>query len=68
MLGGGPFPNKPLKWLERTNDITKIYFDAPDGINFYWRDRTGTAGGDDARQPRAARTAISSSPSSSPIR
>jgi len=43
VLGGGPFPNKPLKWLERTNDITKIYFDAPDGINFYWRDRTGTA-------------------------
>lgn len=43
VLGGGPFPNKPLKWLERTNDITKIYFDAPDGVNFYWRDRTGTA-------------------------
>jgi hypothetical protein len=43
VLGGGPFPNKPLKWLERTNDITKIYFDAPDGINFYWRDRTGAA-------------------------
>jgi hypothetical protein len=43
VLGGGPFPNKPLKWLERANDITKIYFDAPDGINFYWRDRTGTA-------------------------
>ncbi|MBV8761338.1 MAG: hypothetical protein JO257_28835 [Deltaproteobacteria bacterium] len=43
VLGGGPFPNKPLKWLERTNDITKIYFDAPDGVNFYWRDRTGTS-------------------------
>ena len=43
VLGGGPFPNKPLKWLERTNDITKIYFDAPDGINYYWRDRTGAA-------------------------
>jgi hypothetical protein len=43
VLGGGPFPNKPLKYLERTQDITKIYFDAPDGVNFYWRDRTGTA-------------------------
>ncbi len=37
VLGGGPFPNLPLKWLERTHDITKIYFDAPDGINYYWR-------------------------------
>lgn len=43
VLGGGPFPNKPLKWLERTNQITKIYFDAPDGVSYYWRDRTGTA-------------------------
>ncbi|MDB4952989.1 MAG: Tryptophan synthase alpha chain [Myxococcales bacterium] len=44
VLGGGPFPNMPLKWLERTQDITKIYFDAPDGINFYWRARgTNTA-------------------------
>lgn len=43
VLGGGPFPNKPLKWLERTNDITKIYFDAPDGINFYWRNRNDEA-------------------------
>jgi hypothetical protein len=37
VLGGGPFPNMPLKWLERTHDITKVYFDAPDGINYYWR-------------------------------
>lgn len=37
VLGGGPFPNMPLKWLERTHDITKIYFDAPDGINFDWK-------------------------------
>src|SRR5262249_17872200 len=40
VLGGGPFPNMPLKWLERTHDITKIYFDAPDGINYYWRLRS----------------------------
>jgi hypothetical protein len=43
VLGGGPFPNKPLRWLERTQKVTKIYFDAPDGINYYWRDRAGTA-------------------------
>ena len=40
VLGGGPFPDKPLKWLERTQQVTKLYFDAPDGINFYWRERT----------------------------
>jgi hypothetical protein len=42
VLGGGPFPNKPLRYLERTEKITKIYFDN-DGINYYWRNRTGTA-------------------------
>jgi hypothetical protein len=42
VLGGGPFPNKPLKWLEQTHAVTKIYFDAPDGINFYWRARATT--------------------------
>jgi hypothetical protein len=40
VLGGGPFPNTVLKYLERTMKITPIYFDAPDGINFYWRKRT----------------------------
>jgi hypothetical protein len=39
VLGGGPFPDKPLKWLEQTQQVTKLYFDAPDGINFYWRER-----------------------------
>jgi hypothetical protein len=43
VLGGGPFPSHPLNYLEKTQGITKIYFDAPDGKNFYWRDRTGTA-------------------------
>ena len=44
VLGGGPFPDLPLKWLERTEQVTKIYFDAPDGVSYYWRDRaTGTA-------------------------
>jgi hypothetical protein len=44
VLGGGPFPNKVLRWLERTYQVTRIYFDAPDGINYYWRRRdTGAA-------------------------
>jgi hypothetical protein len=44
VLGGGPFPNKVLRYLEKTLLTTPIYFDAPDGINFYWRAReTGTA-------------------------
>lgn len=44
VLGGGPFPNKPLHYLEATQELTKVYFDAPDGINFFWRERaTGNA-------------------------
>ena len=39
VLGGGPFPSKPLKWLEQTQQVTRIYFDAPDGINYVWRER-----------------------------
>jgi hypothetical protein len=39
VLGGGPFPSKVLRYLESTLKTTPIYFDAPDGINFYWRDR-----------------------------
>lgn len=39
VLGGGPFPNKVLKYLEGTLKTTPIYFDAPDGVNFYWRSR-----------------------------
>lgn len=39
VLGGGPFPDMPLRWLERMQQVTKIYFDAPDGVNFYWRAR-----------------------------
>ena len=42
VLGGGPFPNMPLRWLERTNQTTKVYFDAPDGINFYWKLRSNS--------------------------
>lgn len=44
VLGGGPFPDMPLRWLERTDAVTKVYFDAPDGVNFYWKLRsTGDA-------------------------
>lgn len=44
VLGGGPYPNLVLKYLERTQGITPIYFDAPDGVHYYWRERaTGTA-------------------------
>ncbi len=30
----------PLRWLERTQQVTKVYFDAPDGVNYYWRLRS----------------------------
>jgi hypothetical protein len=44
VLGGGPFPNKVLRYLESNYKATPIYFDAPDGVNFYWRSRaTGSA-------------------------
>jgi hypothetical protein len=43
VLGGGPFPNMPLRWLERTNQTTKVYFDAPDGVNYYWKLRATDA-------------------------
>jgi hypothetical protein len=39
VLGGGPFPNKPLHWLEKTQNVTRIYFDAPDGVHYYWKVR-----------------------------
>lgn len=39
VLGGGPFPNLVLRYLERNYKVTPVYFDAPDGVNFYWRSR-----------------------------
>jgi hypothetical protein len=39
VLAGGPFPNKPLRWLERTEQITAIYFEA-DGTTYHWRRRS----------------------------
>jgi hypothetical protein len=43
VLGGGPFASKPLEWLEQTQTVTKVYFTAPDGINYDWVDRTSAA-------------------------
>ncbi len=42
VMGGGPFANKPIKWLEQTQHATKIYFDAPDGIHYNWMRRGQT--------------------------
>jgi hypothetical protein len=39
VLGGGPFPNRPLRWLERTEQLTAIYFEA-DGVSYHWRRRS----------------------------
>ncbi len=34
VTAGGPFPNKPVKWLERTNKVTKVYF-STNGVDTY---------------------------------
>lgn len=34
VTAGGPFPNKPVKWLERTQKLTKVYF-STNGIDTY---------------------------------
>lgn len=39
VFGGGPFANKPIKWLEQTQVATKVYFSAPDGVNYDWMKR-----------------------------
>lgn len=35
VTAGGPFPNKPVKWLERTQQVTKVYFET-NGLNTYY--------------------------------
>lgn len=35
VLGGGPYANKPVKWLETSQAVTKVYFD-DDGTSFNW--------------------------------
>ena len=39
VFGGGPFANKPIKWLEQTQLATKVYFAATDGVNYDWMER-----------------------------
>jgi len=39
VTAGGPFPNKVVKWLERTNQTTKIYFSSNGIDTFYFRKR-----------------------------
>ena len=40
VTAGGPFPNLPVKWLERTRMATKVYF-ATNGVDtFYFRKRS----------------------------
>ncbi len=38
VLGGGPYANTVVKWLEGMEKVTRIYF-ALDGINYYWKRR-----------------------------
>lgn len=40
VTAGGPFPNLPVKWLERTRRVTKVYFsnNIP-GTEFYFKQR-----------------------------
>ncbi|MFT3699472.1 MAG: hypothetical protein QM831_40360 [Kofleriaceae bacterium] len=35
VMGGGPYANKPVKWLESTQLVTKVYF-YDDNVNFNW--------------------------------
>ncbi len=43
VTAGGPFPNLPVKWLERTRQVTKVYF-ATNGIDtFYFRKRSDSS-------------------------
>ena len=41
VTAGGPFPNLPVKWLERTRQVTKVYFaNNVTGTEFYFRQRS----------------------------
>jgi len=54
VTAGGPFANKPVKWMERTSLTTKVYF-ATNGIDtFYFRQRSD--GGTLVSQPSASCT------------
>jgi Cys-rich repeat protein len=40
VTAGGPFPNKVVKWLERTNRTTKVYFSSNGIDTFYFKKRS----------------------------
>lgn len=40
VTAGGPFANKPVKWLERTSNTTKVYFSTNNIDTFYFKRRS----------------------------
>ena len=40
VTAGGPFPNLPVKWLERTRMATKVYFSSNGIDTFYFKKRS----------------------------
>lgn len=46
VTAGGPFPNLPVKWLERTKKVTKVYFsNNTPGTEFYFKKRLAADAG-----------------------
>ncbi len=46
VTAGGPFPNLPVKWLERTQKVTKVYFASNlQGSEFYFKQRLAADAG-----------------------
>jgi Cys-rich repeat protein len=43
VTAGGPFPNKPVKWLETTRAVTKVYFSSNNIDTYYFRARSNAA-------------------------
>lgn len=43
VTAGGPFPNKVVKWLERTSMVTKVYFATNGTSEYYFRRRSDNA-------------------------
>nr|MCU0699967.1 hypothetical protein [Myxococcaceae bacterium] len=40
VTAGGPFPNRPVQWLERTRQATKVFFATNNVDTFYFRRRS----------------------------
>lgn len=43
VTAGGPFPNRPVQWLERTRQVTKVVFASNAVDTFYFRRRSDGA-------------------------